>query len=224
MKLTITGIFLAALLSANAHALTYSYEHGSGTFGGKHGWSYDSIKTTYNDETNIFTWEVDHSGSIVPKNFWLVISDGDNPKYNVNEFAIWYGSFETDTLSVYEYNGQNSPNSWKTESYIGDYSDGLYSDGDVLGFSADVSAINAFNEDAGWDGTQFAENVGIWFHPFIGGIELDEGGYISDFDSNKRGWFDKAYKPTTVVPVPAAVWFLGSALISFAGFTRRKQA
>lgn len=223
MRAILTSIFLLAAISTSAQALTYNYEVGSGTFGGGAGYQYDSIKTTYNDQTNILTWEVAHSGSVIPKNFWLVISDGDNPKYNVNEFAIFYGSYDSDILSAYEYNGQNNANSYQNLDFIGDYSAGLTENGNVLGFSIDITGINAFNsDDADWDGSKFAEKVGIWFHPFIGGITSNEDGEILSLDIQKQGWYDVGYKPTTVVPVPAAVWLFGSAIAGFAGISRRK--
>lgn len=222
MKAILTSIILLVAFSTSAHALTYEYEVGAGTFGGGHGYKYDSIKTTYNDQTNILNWEVAHSGTVIPKNFWLVISDGENPKYNVNEYAIFYGSYDNSILSAYEYNGQNNEKSYQSLPFIGDFSAGLTENGNKLGFSIDVTGIKAFNSSAEWDGAVFAEKIGIWFHPFFGEMETDQDGKITLLDIKKQGWYDVGHKYTTVVPVPAAVWLFGSALAGFAGISRRK--
>lgn len=222
MRTILASLFLLTAFSTSAQALTYNYEVGAGTFGGGHGFKYDSIKTSFNDQTNILTWEVAHSGSVIPDNFWLVISDGENPKYNVNEYAIFYGSYGENILSAYEYNGQNNAKSYQSLPFIGDFSAGLTSNGNVLGFSIDVTDIKAFNPGSEWDGAAFAEKVGIWFHPFFGEVESDQDGKITLLDINKQGWYDIANHHTTVVPVPAAVWLFGSALAGFAGVSRRK--
>ncbi len=88
----------------------------------------DSITSTYDSTNHELTWTatLTSNGTSIPDSFWLVLSNGPNPKGISDQLPIIYfdGSHSFDasgnatgvapTLSAYAYNGVNGNNSYST--------------------------------------------------------------------------------------------------------------
>lgn len=239
------SIFLLStlgLLPLSSLAAIYSYEAGPGQLGrDSHNASYDRIFTSFNDDSEEFTWEAEgitKDGYGGPDGFWLVVNAGGNPKdAEVNELAIFYADLNTEQLWAYAYNGANNSNSWSDPGIlIKSYVDGELSVSDnSFSFQIDATEINNFEHDeitesneqngGAWSGVEFFDAVGIWFHPVWGltSETLADSDPLTQFDYDKSSWFDTAYRDTHVsaVPLPASIWFLGSSLLALLGISRR---
>jgi hypothetical protein len=116
MKQIKTKVLLAAATFAFAnlgYSAIYQFED-SGANNGGFGDRLETISSTYNSDTERFTWDVTFNaiGASDVDGFWLVVNNGPNPKSaDVNELAIMYGDLNTQTLSTYVYNGANNANS-----------------------------------------------------------------------------------------------------------------
>ena len=117
---------LALSATLPAHATTYLYSsNGAGSVNGGAG-NITAITTTYDDVAHTLTWSTtltSESGTIAD-GFWLVLSDGPNPKGLSDQLPIYYfdatNSFDpagnynglTPTLTAYGYNGLNANSSY----------------------------------------------------------------------------------------------------------------
>ncbi len=211
---------------------------------------------SYDDTTSSLTLSVTTSNARqnqTANGFWLVVSDGPNPKSHLNEYAILYGSAQTGDLYAYQYDGTNSSNSWQNASghletfqdaltttsfsddYLWDTDNNSGTDYDrpfvQFDFSIDVTDINnAFSGDD-WDGMQFDENIGIWFHPFQGDLNTDANGEkITGMNlaqvhcKDVKGYYDTGSLPTTTTdvpePAPLTLMLAGLGLLAY---SRRKR-
>ena len=229
MKKLLTTTMAIAMLAATPSAfaaLLYSYEAGPGNFGNG---SLDADKRSYNSITasyhskGFLSFGTDF-GDARADGFWLVINNGPNPKYHRGELAIFYGHLGSKRLYAYEYDGNNSPNSWNTLGnqleYFGNV---IQRDDESFNFRIDVRDLNS-RTDIGpnWTGAQFGEQVGIWYHPTWGTKMPHPFG----FSYKKQGWFDVANRTTTVteVPEPGTIALFGSALLGLFGLRRKRLA
>ena len=172
-----------------------------------------NIWTSYDSTSEVLTWQssISESNGNLADGFWLVVSDGANPKSHYNEYAIFYGDSYTGNLSAYVYNGINSSSSWNTpgefiETFGGSFESDTSAAGEVtFNFSIDVSGINGYTPTTpgtnAWDGAQFGENIGIWFHPvvFNDTPTYNADGSLSSFSYGPSGWYDTANQQTQVV-------------------------
>ena len=116
-------------------------------------------------------------------------------------------------------NAVNDYNGAAAATLIGPFADDLAGDGaDVEGGLDSASSIG------------FNSNLGIWGS---GGVELDGNAYITVSTNNFSGftqttlenyWTLSSDGQLSYVPVPAAVWLFGSALIGLAGVARRRRS
>jgi len=169
-----------------------------------------SISTTYDQNTSTFGWKYEVSTD--NDGFWLVVSDGDNPRGDVDEYAILYGDLNNNRVTAYTYSGLNNANSFVSPGQLlGSFSSaftispGSSAGTQTVSFAINVAGINSANSSADWNGVAFGEEVGIWFHP-TAGTQATYGadGSINSFSHQGMGWIDRANDTTQTVPEPAA--------------------
>ena len=239
MKYVSTLLLSAGLLASGSAAATmYSFDttYPSGSQGAG---DIAAFSVSYDDATEVLGWSttIERYNGNLANGFWMVLSDGENPKNDVNEYAIMYGDGLSGEISTFVYNGVNSASSYSTPGeHIKTYVDALTMDlsiADEVTFSFNIDAtdvnahdpMNALVATDDWDGVKFDEHIGIWFHAVVfNDAPQYANGILDSFDYSKQSWYDTGYQKTSVVPVPAAVWLFGSALLGLAGFARRKAA
>ena len=162
--------------------------------------------------------------------FWLVLSDGPNPKNHVDEYAIFYGDGKTGRLTSYVYSGRNSANSYKSEQLLASFNNALNvetsANGEQRTFSftnLDISGINNYLDTEDWDGAAFGEKVGVWFHPTVlGQTAYSEDGALTQFEASRSSWYDVGNVET--VPEPAGLALLAGTLGLLAAARRKNKA
>ncbi len=205
----------------------------------------------------------DHNIKGLADGVWMVLNNGGGPKHgSAGQFAILYGDANNGRLTAYEYDGNG--NEWsinKTDGLIQSFENAFKVDNSDSGarkfsFDIDVTAINAYEptpsnaEGKDWEGIQFGENIGIWFHPFISEtaptydddgkiLTLGVEGYTDLQFDDYVGWIDTdetltdgdvPFLPTEPVivipdvPVPGAIWLFASALLGVFGLQRKRKA
>ena len=191
--LTALSIAAATMLAASTASATVFYKdyHDAG------------IWHAYDDQAQTYSMKFSDDGS--KDGFWLVVSSGENPKTNAQEYAILYGDRAANRITAYAYDGENNRNSYRTGSFLGTFDDAFSEAGqhptygyDMTMFSLDVAAINAAFDTADWDGVQLGEQAGIWFHQAQGTqFSYDDAtGRITDFDISGQMWLDRAFDST----------------------------
>ena len=195
--------------------------------------AYETLTTTYNDETERLTFSASFADGGNPiDGGWVVISDGRNPKGQGQEFSIFYLDGDNNRVTAYAYNGQNSSNSWRHQEFLGSWDNLKFEDGDgtsSLSFSLDMTDINARTDiDPDWKGTRFGEQVGVWFHAgqntsvSYGQDEAGEVNEITHFSSHAK-WYDSNALDTEAVPEPTSLLAFGLIGGAFAVSRRRNQ-
>ncbi len=158
--------------------------------------------------------------------FWLVLSDGPDPKKGASEYAILYGDLGANRLSVYAYDTKLGEESYKGGNLLASY-DGILS---KKGFSLDVTDINNAFKTKDWDGVQIGEKAGIWFHASTDSeFSYGKKGELRDYEFCGQSWVDAGNistksDPNTPVSEPAEMltFAAGSALLVF--FIRKRKA
>ncbi len=252
MKTKITCAICATLLTAGqASAQTFKYnaqdlDHDSvinpGNIGYQSSIAYiDDFALMYNPASKTLNVSATYSkNNANPDGFWFVVSDGPDPKNNVNEYAIFYfdASQPSAVVSAYVYDGTNSGNSWNNPGNLFASSlnagSGLTASASTSGsqtsfqFTADVSKINnkanwpaSYNLSNDWDGAQFDQKVGIWFHTFTleEAAKYNSDGSLKELKIKNSDYFDVANQMT--VPEPSAL--LLGALGAVSLLIRRKR-
>ncbi len=224
-KKILVAILLLAL-SQSSYATTFMYEDLSASNGGMSD-RLDSVSSTYNTDTEVFTWDTTFNADPTDVNgFWLVVNNGPNPKSSdVNELAIMYGDMNTGIVTTYAYNGLNNSNSWSTPG-IFLQSDTFTTTANSLSLSIDATNINAWNapETApDYTGIAYDQNIGIWFHISTGSEFSYDESEITGYSYSQQGWYDKSWRTTTEVPEPSTLVLMTCGLLGFGLMRRRKS-
>lgn len=222
MKLLKVLALVAMVYSPLSLATVYEFSTGPGDFGKpSHNASYDSIFSSYDDSSNILTWEVDNAvqNGALMDGFWLVLNDGpDNPK-GTDGLAIFYADFSADSLWVYSYTGANNALSY-TQGPLLDSFSGLTNSGTTRGFSVNVA--NVFSQVT--TSQPYSAEIGIWFHPTWGtSSEIADGSNaLVSWGYESQSWYDRAGQDTVTVSEPTSLLLLALGLVAL--FVRRKTA
>jgi hypothetical protein len=146
----------------------------------------------------------------------------------ISDFTIT-GQYDSDTafpdgfgLSVIDFN--LAQNSWAVTTTTTPTVDNP-----LVGLTSDSESADGFNEmyflandfsAGGFDGLYFVDILSINIFDGFGGFTVQDGNIIA------AGLIDYGQQAANVgaVPVPAAVWLFGSALLGLVGFNRRKPA
>lgn len=181
-----TAMSISAAASASIFAVDY---HDAGVWN-----AYDADNETY---------AMKYRSDQGKDGFWLVVTDGGNPKGDGTSNAILYGDLANNRITAYTYNGENNADSFSAGTLLGTY-DGAFSSGgthptygyEMTMFSLDVSAINgALGPD--FDGVQLGEQAGIWFHQSAGSdFTYGADGSITDYTFDNQMWLDRGNDPT----------------------------
>lgn len=191
------------------------------------------VRSTFNATTKRLTWEATFraENGVLPNGFTLAVNDGPNPNGLPGQLALFYfdcsgtGPIADPVLTVYGYNGQNNPNSFKD----GDGNSANDPNPDVILSSLTdagwVNALTCRNNDDGtrtigfdinvidicehvpafpnsmgepWTGAQFDESFGFWFHPFrLTDVNYNDMGFLTLWNFDRQGWVDVANEVTT---------------------------
>ncbi|MEL6489822.1 MAG: PEP-CTERM sorting domain-containing protein [Cyanobacteria bacterium J06621_3] len=237
-----TGLALATLpvlfSIAPANATTFTFE-GHNLPGNQSAGKNSHIKTTFDDNTDILTWSSTYtydpsSTTALADGAWLVLSDGENPKNNADEYAIFYLDGINEKVSIYNYDGANSANSYKYEHFLGSEALTVTNNGydRTFEFSIDMSDINndtaGLFDDTTWKGAAFDENIGIWFHG-AGNLTTQYNNNNSNdglhtFTYTNQSWYDTANQTATAVPEPGSMAALGLFALAAVGKLRKRSS
>ncbi len=186
----------------------------------------------------------------LPDGFWLAMNDGPNPKGIPNELAIMYFDTGVTNdgkakLTTYAYNGQNGNSSyfdgkpdagtqapdkilssltntsWINELTVRNEANGTR----TMVIDINAALVNAhkpkYGDSSQWEGVQFDNKVGIWFHQ-VDGLSASYGndGFLTNFSFSSQGWVDG--ENLNAVPEPATMTIL--ALAAMARRRKKQQA
>lgn len=248
---TLGAVALAGAASAQVGAFKYSATPTDAQQNATAG-RIAKMESNYDPSKGELSWSADFTSTsgTLPNAFWLVVSDGPDPKGIAGQLAIFY--FDASTmvpkLTAYGYNGENGFNSYRDGSPAAGIqapdriassitTPGFATSMTVknangvrtLGFSADISGVNAYKPTNGvasnWEGAKYGSKIGVWFHPVSGATtSYDDAGYLSTFNVGKSGWYDANHQNATPVPEPASLAILGLGLVGVARRRRAKKA
>ncbi len=166
-------------------------------------YSSEGVWSAYDEPNQTYSMRFRDDGS--KDGFFLVVSDGENPKTNANEYAILYGDRASNRITAYTYDGlNNGGQSYQNGTLLGTF-ENAFRDGGVhqtLGyeltdFTLDVGAINAAFASPEWDGVQIGAQSGIWFHQTEGSqFSYGADGSITNFQFSDQVFLDRAFEET----------------------------
>ncbi len=234
-----TALASAQSLSYNAQDLDHDSVIDPGNIGYQSSIAYiDDFALMYNPGSKQLDFSATFSkNSASPDGFWFVVSDGPDPKSNANEYAIFYfdaskvAGTGSAILTSYVYDGVNGPTSWQNPGNLLESSQtgtSLSATASTSGntttfaFSADVAKTNdasqwpaSYGLGTDWDGAQFGEKVGIWFHSFTlnSETEYDKDGKLTKLDIKKSDYFDVSNQHTVPEPSAMLISLLGASLL-----------
>lgn len=166
---TAVALAAAAMTATPASATVFSYEATDAELGplgrsipGTDGSTVASVATTYDDVTEVFTWEATFNpgtDAISPhaNGFTLVVNDGPMPKGHTGELAAIYFDATvpgaTPTVTAYAYNGADSATSFRYSNAVDNAADGNGTPDQIVSSLNDSFVIAASSVDNA-DGTR----------------------------------------------------------------------
>ena len=196
------------------------------------------------------------SGNLKTEGFTLALNNGPEPKGTAGELGLLYFDASRSSgprLTIYGYNGRNDHSSYydgspsggtqtpdrilsslhsSANNWVFDLKSEWNGNGTrTMGFSIDATDIIDHHpmytgNDTDWTGTQYDEQIGVWFHTFAGlNTSYRSNGYLKKWERSKEGWLDLTYGNTTVtdpVPEPASLLLRGGGL-GLAGLIARRR-
>lgn len=180
--------------------------------------------------------------------FWMVITDGPEPQdLGVDNYAILFSDFND--VWAYQYRGNNPDaanplqSSWNNKTLLDHWSDVVTRAADnVYSFTLDVSALNSLDDStldkdvgASWNGLQFDEQFGVWFHGHDAAEAAGNANGLNSFVysryeadhattielKDKSTQVTPPPAPPTPVPVPATGLLVATGLLWFARGRRK---
>ena len=245
--------FSLALTSAPVSAVTFTFDTNRAG-GSVNAGTQTAFTTSFDDTTDLLTlsttFQRNTDTNALADGGWLVLSEGDNPKSDALEYAIFYLDGNNNKVSAYNYDPVDRKHSWRNSEFLGETTLNVTNSGfesagadpsvRTFDFAFDMAAINDRTDlGADWKGSRFGEKVGIWFHAVDGlSTDYDASGRLAAFDHGAESRFDtKALDtvssnlgtitsdagPSQSVPEPTTVVAMG-VFAAAAAFTKRRQA
>lgn len=268
-RLKLGAMSTVLVVAAAANAQVNHFFWSNGTIAGTSGKNTDSLNTKDfnesagkvnfisaedNNTKGTFSFDANFSRNSqgkTPNAFWLVVSNGPNPKGTPGELVAFYfdASKSKPVVSAYGYNGVNGDNSYKdgspaagiqtpdrivssitNTSWLNRVSFGTDAAGNrTLGFDVDQAILNNYKPKNGnpadWDGVNFSSKFGLWFHPVTdASTSYDAQGFLTNFTFDKQGWVDFSDKKTKSGPSPVPEPASMAVIgLGIAGLVRRKR-
>jgi len=203
-----------------------------------------TITSEFNTANNNLKYEVNFSTQQT-NGYWLALSQGDNPKGHAGELALFYfdASQSAPVLLAYNYNGVNGD----TSHYDGSQAAGTQAPDLILSsktttnwinqlqvinnidgtrtmkFDIDATTINnhvpLYPGNTPWDGAEFGNKMGIWFHQVKGlSTTYNAGGGLNTWNHQGAGYLDGSNLQTVPEPMTMTALALG-----LAGVARRRR-
>lgn len=222
--MALAGVACALLTSVSANATTFTVNGIQPGSAGGYGTSITKWLASYTDTAGAqrLTLDVAIGSELVSDDgFWLVLNNGGNPKNISDQLVILYGDVKTNRITAYNYNGQNSPSSYQTNSrYLATFNNAFtLLNSHEYTFDINVTALNNINLP-NWKGIQFTDSAGIWFHASRNENATYNGNLIT-FYSGDDGYLDTDHTPTTRTPEPGSLALLGLGL-AVIGWRKRR--
>ena len=182
---------------------------------------------TYNDlaETLRFAGTIAHPSNGPTNFFEFAVDGGPNPSGS-GDLAMFYVDFTAGApiVTVYAYNALGAFSSHVDGSTAAGVQPPDVIDSSLLNpnlivaqswsnsggqlvwdLTFDVAGVNshapAYGPLLGWDGAQFGDEFGLWFHPATEVTTAYSGGFVSNLTWGPYGWFDTAWQPATGTPI-----------------------
>lgn len=219
------GVALSLSAAAQAGNVYEWVWNGSSPAQNAAGGTISSLRSTFDQNTDVFTWDVTYSDGVAKNTngYWLVVSDGPNPKNINSQLAIIYfdaTNLAAPKVSVYRYNGANSSSSFQSPGDLlastqgagaADITASASQSGGTRSFSLsiDATAINARYAPGAstvfpdWEGIEFGQQIGMWFHSIKNAGFQYNGARITGL-TGTAGWLDGSHETTTLIPTPGA--------------------
>lgn len=214
-QLATAGLLMAASIASQAATFSYGWEDGTGTVLGEFG--------SGMQYTNINAGAAAHSGTNV-----LLVEDINNTSGTPQGYLAWVtGLNDGDTIDASFWAFETAPNSAPSVRIWGHYTTS-----DVDSYGGSAGGNNTFSSGNGWD--QLSHQ---WTFDSDGG---DRNGLIVEvrfYDSSSvptgsalvddleimvsSNTANVTFPGTSPVPVPAAVWLFGSALVGLVSMRRK---
>lgn len=236
---TLSVVVLVAGVGSIANAVSYRFNWDGITAAGINSAAgkVETIKISYDVASQEYSFESlikrNTSNNRLADGFWLVTSNGPDPKGIANQLPIFYfdASGSTPTLSAFNYNGLNGHSSFQNPGQrIATYSGAnvtktnVNANSRLFKFNIPGSVINSFappTNPQDWEGLAFADKIGIWYHPVDDLVTNYSQGKLNKFNFSTQSWVDGSNYNTEVVPEPATMLVLAAGLAALA--KRRKN-